>query len=131
MNLFNINITPEQIDHNKAWVGLLRSEAYKQGKKVLRTSADTFCCLGVACDSYDPKGWTDKMNLSHATRWSWRENASSLPVEVMTYYGLQSPCGWFVDANGKKNSLAAMNDNNTSFAEIADVIEAELALVTK
>lgn len=40
------------------WVDALRSGEYKQGKHVLRSTRDEFCCLGVACDLLDI-GWLD------------------------------------------------------------------------
>ncbi len=34
------------------WVKALRSGHYQQGKGMLRTHDDAFCCLGVLCDLY-------------------------------------------------------------------------------
>jgi hypothetical protein len=39
------------------WVEALRSMKYKQGKKVLRSPNDEFCCLGVLCDVAHPENW--------------------------------------------------------------------------
>lgn len=44
------------------WVSALRSGKYEQGKSRLRCGCK-FCCLGVACDLYDPTRW------DNADRW--------------------------------------------------------------
>lgn len=34
------------------WIDALTNGKYQQGREVLRTPKDTFCCLGVLCDLY-------------------------------------------------------------------------------
>ena len=43
-------------DNAKKWVAALRSGKYEQAKGWLR-EGDKFCCLGVACDLFDPDEW--------------------------------------------------------------------------
>lgn len=39
------------------WLQALRSGSYKQGKHVLRTADNHYCCLGVLCDVVAPELW--------------------------------------------------------------------------
>ena len=131
MNLFNADLTPEQIDHVNTWVKTLRSGSYKQGKKVLRTRIDAFCCLGVACDLVDPSGWNAITRNSQIYVWEWfNGNTTSLSHKAMDHYGIRTSSGW-IALDGETVSLAILNDSGKSFGEIADLIESELALVTK
>ena len=39
------------------WIDALNAGVYQQGRDRLRPTTDSYCCLGVACDLYDPTGW--------------------------------------------------------------------------
>ena len=39
------------------WIMALASNRYPKGKYALHTLQDQYCCLGVACDIYDPSLW--------------------------------------------------------------------------
>lgn len=104
------------------WVEALRSGKYKQGKNVLRSADDCFCCLGVACDLF--------VSLEHVVK--YRENGaysykgvlSEVPYEVLLSLKLRSPLGKIEGVDGEK-SLAILNDKlYWNFQEIADFIEA-------
>lgn len=94
----------------KLWVEALRSGEYEQGRDMLKDPADNkFCCLGVLCE------------LSGLTY-----EAANLvpPPEIVAWARLP-------DADPKvksveKNSVAYFNDMGFTFAQIADLIEAQL-----
>lgn len=67
----NKHLTPEQFAQ---WTAALRSGRYKQGKKRLRTSDNTYCCLGVAneelnlgCPSDGSYMFTDQFEYAYLT----------------------------------------------------------------
>jgi hypothetical protein len=90
------------------WCAALRSGEYKQGRHGLR-DGDRYCCLGVACDVLDPKGW-DGARFGGL--------AGHMPDAVGHRIGLFRVAMY---------RLADMNDlDGKSFSEIADYIEANL-----
>jgi hypothetical protein len=107
------------------WLDALRN-AYKdkQGRHRLRPAADTFCCLGVACDLAAPDMW---VLLS-----DYRVNPLSSRSEAL-YEFSDNECfmpPWLINqieiTSREVRILADMNDEGKSFAEIADWIEANL-----
>lgn len=139
-------LTLEQRGYWEKWLHALESGKYSQIKSALRTT-EGFCCLGVACDVVDPKGW--KMgNGAHA--YSFR-CANALPTEQATkdcippslrnLYGMQmGPLGFHVGGKFpvevgsdalelKALALASLNDDmGVTFPEIAKIIR--LAITT-
>lgn len=99
------------------WIEALRGGKYKQGKEQLRQSDDSFCCLGVLCDIIDPVQWRE---VSSGYRFRGREFAalSFPPPDVSERVGLPRHI---------QDAVAAMNDEGSSFAEIADYIEAHVS----
>jgi hypothetical protein len=107
------------------WVAALRSGEFKQGTMRLRKD-DCFCCLGVLCELFraekpDASKWEqngDRMEF-HA---SGVFSSALLPDPVWRWAGL--------DGRGphlpKGDSLTFVNDNGTSFPEIAKLIEEQL-----
>ena len=103
------------------WVAALRSGDYKQGKYALRKSNGTFCCLGVACDINDPNGW--EIVEGHP------DNRMVYRSPDMTLSALSLPNSLREKINiglDDQDRLQGMNDHNSSFADIADWIEANL-----
>ena len=45
----------------RKWYEALRSKKYVQGESALRPEEETYCCLGVLCDIYNPSRWTKKV----------------------------------------------------------------------
>lgn len=95
------------------WVAALRSGKYKQGKKVLRTYENTFCCLGVLCDIANPNGWEPAPGS-----WAYQGNQHDLIGTDLDYLDRKQSC------------LANMNDgcgewynNPQTFEQIATWIE--------
>jgi hypothetical protein len=108
-------------DDKARWTTALRSGTYQQGTHYLR-SGDRFCCLGVACDVFDPEGWS-------------QEPPAGVPLfdtgnDVWWHHGVGGvPTGDVRDRLGLGTSaftgrLIEMNDNGASFAVIADFIDA-------
>jgi hypothetical protein len=93
------------------WVDALLSGNYKQTQKHLRDS-NGFCCLGVACDVYDPTKWV-QYTPYYAYMIDDFEKVASLPTEIRNYLKID------LDFQGE---LIEMNDSGASFAEIAQVI---------
>jgi hypothetical protein len=99
----------------------LRSGEYTQTKGTLQDEHG-HCCLGVMCDVYQkdtgssiewrPNGYINGGNLSHH-------------LSVQEWVGLSSPCGLFTGKHKDAVSLAGLNDNGSTFTEIADFIESE------
>lgn len=94
----------------RKWIKALRSGKYEQGGDHLKRG-NRFCCLGVLADI---QGCT--WERGEPTKKS--KNVGMLHQESV----LLSPsfCGI---RKSTQNSLAEMNDNGSTFAEIADYIE--------
>lgn len=107
-------MTKEQIERVKKWVAALESGEYKQGQFYLHDAENqTYCCLGVACDLSGLGEWDDKTDYKSygLNVWDWSDVA--LPFPVMKYYGL---------THKQEAELISLNDNGSSFKEIAKVI---------
>jgi hypothetical protein len=113
------------------WVDALRSGNYQQGTRRLR-SENAYCCLGVLCDLYDRDqggpGWDEEDQ-------TYLDVELLLPREVAEWAGLIPVAqpetiipGWFADVDLPQEdySLSNLNDNGSSFGEIADLIEQQL-----
>lgn len=104
------------------WLEALRSGRYKQGQGFLRCG-DEYCCLGVALDIINPKGWS-RRNPEHQD--------SAIFVHEASQDTLSGKSDSFVDTgevplNGLDQiDLANMNDDGLSFGEIANFIEKNL-----
>ncbi len=97
-------------------VAALRSGKYKQGFDQLRLR-DAFCCLGVACDISGIGQWVREEQYDCAGDC----RIGALPTSVQDYFGFRTCEGEIYGGP----SLAHLNDEERkSFAEIADVIEA-------
>lgn len=103
-------------DIKQRWVAALRSGIYKQGKSALCKSDGTFCCLGVLCDLVVPDQWGELLMTSIVGIKAREHNGESF-----------LPSSSVLDAAGlsikQARELAKMNDNNESFAVIAEFIE--------
>ncbi len=114
----------------KQWVDALRSGHYAQGQGRLR-QCNNFCCLGVLCDLYSnnhPEAWDD---ADGGADYEFMDNATYLPDAVIQWADLTKyQCGDFGDIKvswaDDESTLASLNDNCHTFAEIADIIEKQL-----
>lgn len=128
--------TPEEQKINRAkLVAALRSGEYKQIKGQLK-SGDGFCCLGVACDIFDPTKWRDEDGkLDRELKMYVTDNdykaGTFLPEEVRQFYGFHLAEGGFRSTEfGDSTALWKLNDSfNYTFEQIADVIENEPSLL--
>jgi hypothetical protein len=125
------------------WVDALRSGEYQQATGRLRSN-DGFCCLGVLCDLYaqEPfnKGWVFKgeydENPLPQDYWYFDGESELLPSSVRQWAGLYSSSPTIKvedeDENGDEDqfwinvAIAELNDNGSTFKQIADLIEAQL-----
>lgn len=108
----------------KKWTNALRSGEYRQGRQALKTRDGAFCCLGVLCDiipdnKCDDKWKDDPRYFGYLFR---HETAEKDFVSSSTY--LPSTIADAYDVNIQNAyELAKMNDNGSSFEEIADWID--------
>jgi hypothetical protein len=98
----------EQRAHRKLWVEALRSGKYEQVESKL-TNGEGYCCLGVAC----LVAGKSNDNIMHDV------NLTNFP-EVKSFFGLRDNHGDY-----RENCLVDLNDDGTSFSDIADIIERE------
>ena len=103
------------------WLNALRSGDYQQTQSCLRKE-DGFCCLGVLCDLYG-KEHNVEWNLGDdGTYYEFQDNESILPLSVIEWAGVEDDnpeiCG--------ETPLSLLNDNGSTFNEIADLIEEHL-----
>lgn len=107
--------TLEQMkEHRRLWVEALRSEKYKQGQGVLRSTDDRYCCLGVLCDLAGVE-W----RVDYCRRYRAGDMFSVAPRQAMDFVGLADNAAIF----GGGDALSSQNDRGISFDKIADVIE--------
>jgi hypothetical protein len=122
--------TPEQQAENRAkLVAALRSGDYAQGQSVLRTvesRKQRFCCLGVACDISGLGVWDDDIAGYKAADGSY--SRTHLPDAVKRWLGFRTDNGALeasitTPRQNEVRVLTDANDDDVSFAEIADLIE--------
>lgn len=95
-------LPPEVIENRRTWATALRSGKYIQGQGYLLKDGK-YCCLGVACDLFD------------------RDSLSHLEMESQDISDKTNVCLRLNPPT--RGKLANMNDNGSSFKEIADFIE--------
>jgi hypothetical protein len=106
----------------KRWLEALRSGKYKQGKKLLRSYNNEFCCLGVLQDLVEPDEWILRIEefSRHVPRYCYQTTDaywSQLSREVLEHVNLSKT---------DMITLSVLNDNGISFEEIAQWIEENL-----
>ena len=106
------------------WLSALRSGDYQQTQNYLHKE-DGFCCLGVLCDLYG-KEHNVEWNLAVAEDgdrdyYEFQDETATLPVSVIEWAGVE-------DENPEicETPLSRLNDNGSTFNEIADLIEEHL-----
>lgn len=99
------------------WIAALESGQYEQAQNFLYDGKG-YCCLGVLCKiigrNFKP---TDGITNHYAVEGT--TNDSFLPSSVVFEVGMRSSSG---EVRKQNTSLAAMNDGNRSFFDIANVI---------
>lgn len=99
-----------------------------------------FCCLGVACNFLEipglkrAEGSTSLLSsktevpfkrlfgFTDSYDGAFRTEGAYLPPPAVTALGLRTSSGEFHEADGSRNTLAAMNDEGATFKEIAAII---------
>jgi len=119
----------QQAENRKKWVEALRSGDYKQTQNVL-TDGNNYCCLGVACDISDLGEWEEFETKESGgfeyivnRDYSSEKSSIDLPNSVQNWLGLYTISG--ASVNGVAKSLVTLNDEGSTFNEIADAIENE------
>jgi hypothetical protein len=115
-------LTPNQ----QQWITALRSGKYTQGKGCLHNT-DGFCCLGVAAKEFltDDVVVTeviDQYDEDYIT-WSYGSEDEMAPKYVMKALGLYDNNG-SSRTNDDEMMLTHLNDDDSTFEQIADIIEA-------
>ena len=110
------------------WVEALRSGEYSQGKFKLYDGTN-YCCLGVLCNLYLNEKNEDWYYLANGVGNYYCDGQSeTLPQFVMDWAELDrhDPLVSVESNNLDKTSISGLNDDlNYTFAQIADVIEAQ------
>lgn len=126
------------------WLDALRGDDYTQGQAQLATPEGEFCCLGVLCDLAvkngvipepvvsEINGSGGRIGLLYGTPANDlydRDNGLYLPKEVIEWSGVNRTGDREQDPESPswvhRPPLSALNDEGKTFAEIADIIEAE------
>lgn len=110
----------------KLWVEALRSGNYKQGKYGLKRE-DEFCCLGVLCDLHAKENSRNWEPIPYDKFEMYGGQTAILPVVVRKWAGLDQSVP--VLKSPKDDSTldaVVLNDGGATFAQIADLIEAQL-----
>lgn len=105
------------------WIDALESGNYAQGRGALNTDGE-FCCLGVLCDIAADLGIVERSTREGPfNRVQYDGISTVVPHRVMTWAGLKSEVGDYVEGDNFGNYLANDNDyREKSFAEIAKII---------
>lgn len=138
-----------EINHEavRQWVKALRSGHYPQTAQTLRDGLG-FCCLGVACDLYDPNGWApvsiaggpndqcafgdDEMLLhDDVARWlGVGDRSPAVSLSLLTeqdheHLSTRDKTHYEDILTKGRIHLTDLNDAGFSFNRIADLIEQE------
>ena len=102
------------------WVSALRSGDYKQTKSCLH-KGDGFCCLGVLCDLYGKEHNVEWKLVDAGIYYEFQDKKAILPLSVIEWAGVE-------DDNPEicETPLSRLNDNGSTFNEIADLIQEHL-----
>lgn len=120
----------------KQWLDALRSGKYAQGKSKLKNvSNGEYCCLGVLCEVMGVE-WDERQEVfvfDPDARWD-RASATSIPHHFREKIGfvkeVERP--WAVKTTYPEKEdvqdilMAANDDMNWNFNQIADFVESEL-----
>ena len=106
------------------WLDALRSGEYVQGKYILRSNQNTYCCLGVlgdVCVKENLAKW-QYIDKKHRLNTIWGQSNANIPLDLQLKIGLDTDEGLVV--KGKKRTLTILNDTDDyTFLQIADLIE--------
>lgn len=122
-------------DIKTRWVAALRSGDYAQGQDFLARNVNgvvEHCCLGVLCDLAAADGIVEKgvgyYGVDIITFQADTDPSAAtalLPPSVLEWAEHEGYL-MVVEVDGEKESLNGLNDTGYAFAQIADLIEAQL-----
>ena len=104
------------------WVSALRSGDYQQTQQVLHNK-NGFCCLGVLCDLYIKENQLEWELTNNGNYYNFQDENVYLPHSVVEWSGIGDDNPTINDGESR---LAGLNDNGTTFNEIANLIEEQL-----
>ncbi|MFE7797018.1 hypothetical protein [Nocardia sp. NPDC057440] len=117
-------------DIKEKWVTALRSGEFKQGRAMLRSKNDQYCCLGVLSELAAKEGVVSRALDINEYGYRYGSNSwSTLPSAVASWAGLpwSDDIGMLPEKAAERYGhpcLAELNDSgHYSFPVIADVIE--------
>lgn len=108
------------------WVKALRSGKYKQGKGVLRTVDNKFCCLGVLVDVMNKKAWSKDTGISSVLIKGKEANVECYQAKMQTTSLDRATMARIGLVAQQQGHLISMNDDGKRFTTIAAYIEADL-----
>lgn len=116
----------------KMWLDALKNGKFPQTTGCLNDGVG-YCCLGVACELYNNNVKYIKMKTYEPSKdqtvIGYDGFSYFLPKEVQLWLGLRTDCGehTVIDDEGRItfSSLSRLNDEGSSFGEIAKIIESE------
>lgn len=115
-------------DKKALWVAALRSGKYAQGRGLLHhvEGVELHCCLGVLSALAAQDCASERTYDQPENRYAYDGHSRVLSDSVMEWAELESsdPCVYVGETSF--SSLAVLNDTGSSFAKIADLIEAQL-----
>lgn len=110
----------------KKWVNALRSGNFSQTKSKLKDD-NGYCCLGIACELYAEENGLDWKYDDLYGGYVFDGELETLPDSVVTWLGLGTANGTFVEPEKDYQTvtLSELNDTGYDFDYIADVIESD------
>lgn len=117
------------------WLEALRSGKYQQGKGCLRSASDNYCCLGVLAEVAGCIWDQGSPEQTYRARYNGTMDTGVLPGALgRELFGERD--GSIVDPiveviskdDGEERHfpLSVLNDDDYTFAELADIIEEQL-----
>lgn len=119
-----IKLKPEA---KEAWIKALRSGNYKQGRAILRTLDNEFCCLGVFCDINNVPAKEADVFVYNFGDYDEPNECATEPDGVWFRDFFEGDDVSLKDIHETIAYLIKMNDDfDYDFNQIADVIEQDL-----
>lgn len=102
------------------WAAALRSDEYPQGKGMLQDDEGNYCCLGVLCKVAEKEGVIVIMDKLFG---GLKGTTLGDQPHVLAWSGIRNNHGTYPNSKGYMHSITYLNDEGSSFSEIADIIE--------
>ncbi|MBO6542341.1 MAG: hypothetical protein JJ939_11500 [Alphaproteobacteria bacterium] len=109
--------------NQERWLRELETTDKKQGKKVLRSKDDEYCCLGIGCELIGLEPQTTNALCCYSYGANWYDELA--PTELIEYLGLYTYWGSPRRDDKGAEDIASMNDHGKTFKEIAAIIRAD------